>query len=131
LCHRFANRGGTVGPDLTAVASRLSARGILESILEPSKVLPEQFQNIILTLSDGDVLTGRVVRENEQRLVFMTDLIQQTTVEIRPGDVVSRRASKISPMPEGLVNSLKEDEIWDLIAYLKSGGNKPQATRPK
>jgi putative heme-binding domain-containing protein len=130
-CHRFAGRGGIVGPDLTAVGSRMTGRGILESILEPSKVLPEQFQNIILTLRDGDVLTGRVVRENEQRLVFMTDLIQRTTVEIRPQDVVSRRASRISPMPEGLVNSLKEDEIWDLVDFLKSGGHRPQTARLK
>ena len=42
-------------------------------------------------------------------------------LEIPKSDVVSRRASKISPMPEGLADSLTEDEIWDLIAYLKGG----------
>jgi hypothetical protein len=52
----------------------------------------------------------------------MTDLIQRITVDIRPEDVESRRASKISPMPEDLVNSLTEDEIWDLIACLQTGG---------
>jgi putative heme-binding domain-containing protein len=131
LCHRFANSGGSVGPDLTAVGSRLTPRGLLESILDPSKVLPEQFQNTILTLRDGDVQTGRVVKEDGQRLVFMNDLVRRKTVEIRAEDVVSRRASRISPMPEGLVNSLREDEIWDLIAYLKSGGRKTQAVPPK
>jgi putative heme-binding domain-containing protein len=120
-CHRFANQGGSVGPDLSAIGNRSTGRGILESILEPSKVLPEQYQNILLTLRDGDVLTGRVTEENEQRLVVMTDLMRRTTVEIRPEDVLSRRASKISPMPEGLADSLTEDEIWDLIAYLKGG----------
>jgi putative heme-binding domain-containing protein len=124
LCHRMANKGGSVGPDLTAVSSRLAPRGILESILEPSKVLPEQYQNILLTLRDGDVLTGRVMAENDQRLLFMTDLIHRTVVEVRKADVESRRASKISPMPEGLVNSLTEDEIWDLIAFLESGGSR-------
>jgi putative heme-binding domain-containing protein len=131
LCHRFAGHGGSVGPDLTAIGSRSTPRGILESILEPSKVLPEQFQNIVLTTSDGDVLTGRVVREDKQRLFFMTDLIRRTTVELRQEDVLARRASKISPMPEGMVNSLQEDEIWDLIAYLKSGGQKIKIAPPK
>jgi putative heme-binding domain-containing protein len=131
LCHRFAGRGGSVGPDLTAIGSRSTPRGILESILEPSKVLPEPFQNIVLTTSDGDVLTGRVVREDKQRLFFMTDLIRRTTVELRQEEVLSRRLSKISPMPEGMVNSLQEDEIWDLIAYLKSGGQKIKIAPPK
>jgi hypothetical protein len=71
------------------------------------------------------------VKEDRQRLVFMTDLVRRKTVEIRAEDVLSRRASKISPMPEGLVNSLREDEIWDLIAFLESGGKKVQAMPSK
>ena len=45
-----------------------------------------------------------------------------TTMEIPVADVESRRVSKISPMPEGLANSLTLAEILDLIAYLQSGG---------
>lgn len=122
LCHRFANKGGSVGPDLSGVSSRLTPTGILESILDPSKVLPEQYQNVLLTLQGGDVLTGRVMNENEESLVFKTDLIHGTTVEIPKKDIVSRRLSKVLPMPEGLLNSLKEDEIWDLVAYLMASG---------
>jgi putative heme-binding domain-containing protein len=109
----------------------MTGRDILESILEPSKVLPEQYQNTLLTLRDGDILVGRVMEENKQRLEFMTDLIQRTTVAIRQKDVVSRRPSKISPMPEGLVNSLTEDEIWDLVACLQSGGRITNAAARK
>src|SRR4030095_14291068 len=46
-CHRFGNEGGAVGPDLTGIASRFTRRDILDSILEPSKVLSDQYQNII------------------------------------------------------------------------------------
>jgi putative heme-binding domain-containing protein len=127
LCHRFDGIGGLVGPDLTAVGSRMARRDILESILEPSKVLPEPYQNTLLTLRDGDVLAGRVVDENERHLIVMTDLIGRSRVEIFKADVTSRRASKISPMPEGLVDSLTEAEIWNLIAYLESGGKKTYA----
>ena len=45
LCHRFVNEGGSVGPELTAASSKYSRHDILESILEPSKVVSEQFQN--------------------------------------------------------------------------------------
>jgi putative heme-binding domain-containing protein len=124
LCHRFGNSGGSVGPELAAVASRLSPRDVLESIIEPSKVVSELFQNTIIETKDGDVLTGRVVEENDQRIVLMTAPIKGTKVDIRKSDIASRRLSKVSPMPDGLVNSMTESEIWDLMAYLETGGKK-------
>jgi putative heme-binding domain-containing protein len=124
LCHRFGRSGGSVGPELAAVSSRLSSRDILESILEPSKVVSELYQNTIIETRDGDILTGRVVEENDQKLVLMTAPIRQTKVEILKADILSRRASKVSPMPDGLVNSMTEGEIWDLIAYLQAGGKR-------
>jgi len=131
LCHRFGDSGGSVGPELAAVSSRLAPRDILESIIKPSKVVSEQYQNIVLTLNDGDTLAGRLIEENDTELVLLTDPIHPNKEKIRKADIVSRRASKISPMPEGLVNSLTEDEVWDLIAYLESGGKKNYAAFKK
>jgi putative heme-binding domain-containing protein len=124
LCHRFGNSGGSVGPELAAVSSRLSARDVLESILEPSKVVSELYQNTVIETRDGDIRTGRVVEENDRKLVLMTAPITQTKVDIDKADIVRRRASKVSPMPDGLVNSMTEEEIWDLIAYMEAGGKK-------
>jgi putative heme-binding domain-containing protein len=127
LCHRFGKSGGSVGPELAAVSSRLATRDILESILEPSKVVSEQYQNILVRLNDGDILTGRLIDEDDQKLVLMTEPIHTNREVIRKADVLSRRASKISPMPEGLVSSMSEDEIWDLIAYMESSGKSTNA----
>ncbi len=122
LCHRFGGAGGSVGPELTAVGSRLSARDILESLLEPSKVLPDQYKNSNLTLTSGDDISGRVLQEDADKVVVMTDLIHQTTVEVKKSDIESRRISNVSPMPEGLLTSLTAEEIWDLISYPAIGG---------
>jgi putative heme-binding domain-containing protein len=130
-CHRFGNSGGSVGPELAGVSSRLAPRDILESILEPSKVVSEQYQNIVLTLKDGEVAVGRLLEVNDQKLVLMTDPINPNKVEFSAADVVSRRPSKISPMPDGLVNSFSEGEILDLIAYLESGGKRTYAAFQK
>ena len=130
-CHRFGNSGGSVGPELAGVASRLAPHDILESILEPSKVVSEQYQNIVLTLNNGDTVVGRLLEANDQKLVLMTDPIHPNKVEFNVADVVSRRPSKISPMPDGLVNSFTEDEILDLIAYLESGGKRTYAAFQK
>jgi putative heme-binding domain-containing protein len=122
-CHRFANEGGSVGPELTAISSRFGAKDILDSILEPSKVISEQFQNVLIIKKNGDDFTGRILDENDKELTLITDPLNQTKVNILKSDIQTRQASKISPMPEGLVNTYTAPEILDLIAYLQSGGN--------
>jgi putative heme-binding domain-containing protein len=126
-CHRFGSEGGSVGPDLTAVSSRFTRRDILESILEPSKVLSEQYQNMTVFKKDGDDVTGRVVEDTSQKLVLVTNPLTQEKVEVRKSDVREVVASRVSPMPEGLVNTFGREEILDLIAYLESGG-RPEHT---
>jgi len=121
-CHRLGNEGGGVGPDMTGIATRYARRDILEAILDPGRVVSEQYQNSTLTKKDGDDITGRILDENEQRVVVRTDPFKGTTVEIRKSEIASRIPSKVSPMPEGLVNILTREEILDLLAYVESGG---------
>jgi putative heme-binding domain-containing protein len=126
-CHRFGNEGGAVGPDLTAVASRFSRRDILESLLDPSKVISEQYQNITVVKKDDDEVTGRLVEETDDALVIVTNPLTGDRVTVRQAHVARRAASKISPMPEGLLNTFTKEEILDLLAYLESGGSKEHA----
>jgi putative heme-binding domain-containing protein len=121
-CHRFGNQGGAVGPDVTAVGSRYGHREILESILEPSKVINEQYQSITIVQRDGDDVTGRIVHEDYQTVTVVTDPLAATRVQIAKTNIARRLVSKISPMPEGLVNTFTREEILDLIAYLESDG---------
>ena len=60
-CHRFDNEGGAQGPDLTGVAGRFSVRDLLESIVEPSKEISDQYAAVIITTTNGKVVTGRIV----------------------------------------------------------------------
>ena len=52
-CHHFAGDGGAVGPDLTGLAGRFSPRDILESVLEPSKVISDQYAASVITTTTG------------------------------------------------------------------------------
>ena len=121
-CHRFGNEGGSSGPDITAVSSRFTRADILSSIIEPSKVISEQYQNMTITRKGGEEVTGRIVEENDQRIVVRLNPLTSDTVQVQKNQVQDRQASKISPMPEGLVNILKQEEILDLLAYIESGG---------
>ena len=122
-------RAARWGRNSTAeISSRFKHCDILESIIEPSKVISEQYQNTVITKKDGDDVTGRVVEENDQRVVVVTNPLTQTKVEVAKAEIQKRqRPSKISPMPEGLVNNLTKEEILDLIAYLESGGKETAA----
>jgi putative heme-binding domain-containing protein len=123
-CHKFGNDGGAVGPDLTAVSSRFQRRDILESILLPSKVISEQFVNTEVRTKDGDVEIGRLVEETAEYIVLQPNQLMPEKVKITKSDIDFRRVSKISPMPEGLVNIFTKEEILDLVAYLESGGRR-------
>ncbi len=122
MCHRLGDEGGAVGPELTAIASRFSRHDILESILEPSKVISEQYANTDLVLKNGTTLTGRIVAETDDQIVLRPSMLAPEMQEIRKADIKSREVSKISPMPPGLVNMLSKQEILDLLAYLEAGG---------
>jgi len=125
-CHTLGEEGRPFGPDLTNVASRFSRRDLLESILEPSKVVAEGYRGVAIVTKDGGSHTGQVVLEGDYRaqvLRLVTDPLQPFRVtEIRKADIASHRESEVSPMPEGLLDSFTREEILDLLAFLEKGG---------
>jgi len=130
-CHRFGTEGdgGSVGPDLTAITSRFTRRDILESILQPSKVVSEQYQNMTIFKKDGDDITGRVLQDTGEKIVVQTNPLTQDKVELRKSAIREMAPSKISPMPEGLVNTFTRAEILDLLAYVESAGKPAVAAK--
>lgn len=127
-CHRFDTEGGAVGPDLTSVAARFSPRDLLESIVDPNKEISDQYASIVVTLNDGEVVVGRVANLSEDVLMIVTDMTAPNSfANVKRTDVASIAPSKISPMPEGLLNTLQQDEILDLLAFILSQGNRNHA----
>lgn len=123
-CHRFAGDGGSIGPDLTGSGNRYTIRDLAENIVEPSKVVSDQYGSEELHLKDGSLAIGRVVGEENGKLLVMTSpLTPNELTQVPVADVKERKEWKVSMMPPGLINSLNEDELKDLIAYLQSGGN--------
>jgi putative heme-binding domain-containing protein len=123
-CHKFGNEGGSVGSDLTAVSSRFARKDILESIIEPSKVISEQYANTMIMTTSGKILDGRILEENGQRIVLQPNPLQPEKIEVKKSDIDKRALSKVSPMPAKLVDNFTKDEILDLLAYLESAGKK-------
>jgi putative heme-binding domain-containing protein len=125
-CHRFDNEGGTwAAPDLTLVSGRYNVRDLLESVIEPSKVISDQFASTTFTLKDGKVITGRVVNMQGNSMKIMTDMLSPSSlINVNANNVDTMQLSNVSPMPNGLLDTFREEEILDLMAYLMSRGNR-------
>ncbi|QDU40327.1 Cytochrome c [Maioricimonas rarisocia] len=124
-CHRFNNEGGAIGPDLTALSGRFSPREILSSIVEPSKVISDQYAAVQILTDDGDVITGRIVNLAGDTFRINTNMLDPNAlVGVDRKQIEEMQPSKTSMMPKGLLNSLNEEEILDLMAYLISRGDR-------
>ena len=124
-CHRFGNEGGMTGPDLTTAGGRYSARDFLDNVINPSKEINEQFAPIVVKMSNGKRYEGVVVNLHGETMELNTDLSDPAQrVIIDRKFVASIETSKVSPMPEGLLNLLTKSEVMDLIAYVLSGGDR-------
>lgn len=124
VCHRFGEDGGATGPDLTQVAGRFDLNAVTEAIMDPSKVISDQYKASTVITESGKTYTGRIVSENDDQVSILTDPEDSTKiVDIKKTDIEETVPSRVSIMPAQLMNSLNQDEILDLLAYLLSRGD--------
>lgn len=115
-CHIMYGEGGKIGPELTG-SNRSDLDYFLLNVLAPSYDVPEGYRMVTITSKDGQVSVGNVIEENANKVVL--NMVGQQSV-IAKADVKTRVTSKISMMPEGLLLTLKDPEILDLIKYLRT-----------
>jgi putative heme-binding domain-containing protein len=124
-CHKMGGEGGSIGPDLTQLGTRFSAKDILESIIEPSKVISDQYAASKLVLKDGNTIIGRLIRQDQDKYyVSQNPFAPFELKEVLKKEVVSNTISATSIMPPGLIYKLNPGELKNLMAYLMSGGDK-------
>ncbi len=117
-CHRLGPIGGKVGPDLAGIGRRFSKIHLIESLLEPSRTVAPSFGTSLLALSNGQVLAGVVLDEDESTVTIGDK--DGKTHSIDKSEVEERRLQSLSTMPDGLEKRLTEREFIDLIAFLVS-----------
>jgi len=116
--------GGVAGPDLTQLGNRFTYKDMLEAITEPDKTVSDQYGSTIFGITNSGSILGRMVSQDKEKyIISQNPLATQTTRELLKSEVARTKTSKVSPMLPGLINSLNPEELKDLLAYLKSGGN--------
>jgi len=126
-CHQFNGTGQGIGPDLTSVARRFSIREMINATIDPHESVASRYRAKTIVTQDGQQLSGLVVDEENSPYVVLASDGRRITVE--RNEVEDIRQSKLSHMPEGLLNELSLSQVADLFAYLAKGSRNNMASR--
>jgi len=113
-CHRLHGAGGTLGPDLSG-AGRRDLDSLLTHIVTPSAVVSPDYRLRLVVLGDGRVVAGVVERRTAEVVTLRTPAGNETLPVDEIDDI---RDAGVSPMPEGLLDGLTEEQVRDLVAFL-------------
>jgi len=120
-CHTLFDTGGKVGPDITG-ANRTDLNYLLETIVDPNAVIPNEYRMSEIETKDGRSLTGIIKVQGDKTIILQT---ANELLTISRDDIASTRQSELSMMPEGLLAPLSDQEVRDLIYYLTRSGQVP------
>jgi putative heme-binding domain-containing protein len=113
--------GGKVGPDLTG-SNRADLDYILQNILDPNAEIPNDYRPVTVDTKDDRVITGILKQQDERSLTLQT---ANEVVTLPRSEVAKLQQAQLSMMPEGLLTPLTDQEVRDLIFYLRSPGQVP------
>ena len=116
-CHRLFESGGYIGPDLSTY-QRDDVDTMLLSIVNPSAQIREGYENFLLNTLDGRTVVGFLVEQDNQAVVLRGLDGQDITMERKK--IKEMRAQGVSLMPSGLLSLYTDDQVRDLLAYLRS-----------
>jgi putative heme-binding domain-containing protein len=122
-CHRIGGEGGSIGPDLSTAGKKFSMTDMLDAIIEPSKVISDQYGSQQVLTSDGKTLVGRAVEIGDELYVYTVD-VEAKPIVLKKDDIEQVTPSKVSQMPTGLIDALNEEELRNLLAYIMAAGDK-------
>lgn len=116
-CHKVAQTGGEVGPNLTEIGKQKDHRYMLEAIVNPDAKIAENYETIQLLTEDDQIFTGILRKESTKEIQLMDSEGKLITVDSET--VVTRKKGK-SSMPADLIKFLSRRELRNLVSYLAS-----------
>ena len=123
-CHKVGGSGGTIGPDLTAIGTTLSAERIAEELLWPNRQVKEGFSVIQVVTEDGKIHQGyerKTKSSQETGDLVLEDLATRKLVTIKRESIEAKKVTG-SVMPSGLTAVLSREQLLDLLRFLSDLG---------
>jgi putative heme-binding domain-containing protein len=114
-CHSVGG-ARTIGPDLAKIGAKFGKQAMLDHIVNPNDAIQHEYVSTAFTMANGEELIGLVASETGGQITLRISADQER--RIRAADVKSRQESRVSPMPERLLDALSLQQIADLLEYL-------------
>lgn len=108
-----------MGPDLTG-SNRTNIDYILFNVLDPGADIQDDYKMVVVTTRGGRTYSGNIVTETDRQVTMR--IVGQEQVVLNKSDIQSREETEVSMMPPGLFNHLTEQEVIDLVGYLREAG---------
>ncbi|MEK6258355.1 MAG: PQQ-dependent sugar dehydrogenase [Planctomycetota bacterium] len=117
-CHRIQKDGKEVGPELTMIGKKLTRAQLLESLLEPSKLIEPKYVTYLAETDDGRILTGLLLSRDDNEVVLKD--AQDKVTRIPTKKIEQLVPQRQSLMPDLLFRDMTAQQVADLLAYLGS-----------
>ena len=116
ICHVMKGQGGVVGPDLTG-SDRKNMNYLLENLVDPSSSVADSYRSSNVRLFDGRLLIGIVINQTKKTISLQ---IKDEVVKIDRDDIDEIKQTQLSLMPDGLLDSMTEQQRAALFKYLQN-----------
>ncbi|MDX1953523.1 MAG: HEAT repeat domain-containing protein [Verrucomicrobiota bacterium] len=118
-CHAIGGIGGKVGPDMTSIGASAQIDYLIEAVQFPNRKIKEGYHAVLLETSDGEEISGIMIRETDTELVLRDATGRETSIS---KSKVQKRNITGSLMPAGLVDGLTPEEQVHLYRFLAELG---------
>jgi putative membrane-bound dehydrogenase-like protein len=116
-CHKIGDVGVNVAPDISDSRTKTAAQ-LLADILQPNRAIDNNYLGYTVRLLDGTIATGILTTETATSIT----LRQQGGKElvVARSEIDELRSSGVSLMPEGLERQIPQQEMADLLSFIKN-----------
>jgi putative heme-binding domain-containing protein len=115
-CHKAGDIGIDFGPALTEIGDKLAREAMYLSIIKPSQAISFGYEGFNIKTKNGLALIGYITSDSDKELVVRVP--GGALIPTAKSDILAKTAIKGSLMPEGLVSTMTENELVDLVEYL-------------
>ena len=117
-CHQIGGKGKELGPDLSQIGKKYNRQQILESLLEPSRIIDPKFLTIQVETTRGRVFTGLLVEKTAAKVVLKDN--EHKLIELPRQEIELLVPQQKSLMPELLLRDMTREQVADLLEFLSS-----------
>ena len=114
-CHQIGSAGGQIGPNLSGVGA-MGLEAVLRNILTPNAAMEPGYRIYRVEMKNGDLIDAFFVSEDKNATVIRMPGLPDRRLDKK--DIRSTKFIRRSLMPEGLLDTLQDQQVADLLAYL-------------